>query len=136
MTTGVFQKPLVRELIIGIALVLITLAVYWPVRQYEFVNYDDPVYVYENKLVQQGLTREGFVWAFTRLAGDHTYWYPVTWLSHMVDCQLFGPHSGAHHLGNVGFHALNAALLFLLLKKLTGSSWRSAVVAALFAWHP
>jgi tetratricopeptide (TPR) repeat protein len=127
--------PRLSSLIIAL-LVLVTLALYWPVQHYEFVNYDDPVYVYENPIVLRGLTREGLAWAFGRLAGEHTYWHPLTWLSHMTDCQLFGPKPGPPHVVNVLFHALNAVLVFVVLRKMTGAHWRSAAVAGLFAWHP
>jgi tetratricopeptide (TPR) repeat protein len=125
-----------RELLVGLLLALITFGVYWPVRNYEFVNYDDPDYVYENPFVLRGFSRAGIVWAFGRVAGEHTYWHPVTWLSHMLDCQLFGSNAGGHHLVNALLHAANALLLFLALSKMTGAVWRSAMVAALFAWHP
>jgi tetratricopeptide (TPR) repeat protein len=117
-------------------LAAVTLAVYWPVGRYEFVDYDDGVYVVENPRVRAGLTPTGIVWAFARLTGDGTYWHPVTWLSHMLDCQLYGPRPGPHHLVNLGFHIANALLLFLVLGRLTRAVWRSAAVAALFALHP
>lgn len=123
-------------LFICISLVLVTLAIFWQTRHHGFLNYDDPYYVSGNEIVQKGLTREGTVWAFTRLTGQGTYWHPVTWLSHMLDCELWGVHAGRHHLVTAVLHSLNAVLLFLLLRKLTGALWRSAVVAALFAWHP
>ncbi len=125
-----------RDFLISLLLVLVTIGVYWPVRHYEFINFDDPYYVYENNFVIRGLSRDGIVWAFSQLTGEATYWHPVTWLSHMLDCQLFGTNAGMHHLVNVLFHAANAVLLFLVLKRMTGAPWRSAVVAALFAWHP
>lgn len=114
--------------------VVMTLALYWPVRSYEFVNLDDPDYVSANPMVQAGLTRDSIRWAFTQAHSSN--WHPVTWLSHMLDCHLFGLNAGAHHLVNAGFHAVNAALVFMLLVQLTGARWRSLVVAALFAWHP
>ena len=132
---GSHRRPL-RELLISALLVLVTCAVYWPVRHYDFVNHDDPVYVYENPQVQRGLSAAGVAWAFGRLTGEHTYWHPVTWLSLMLDRQLFGPGAGGFHVVNVAFHAVNAALLFLVLLRMTGACWRSAAVAALFAWHP
>ena len=125
-----------RELFISAWLVLVSFAVYWPVRHYDFVNHDDPVYVYENPHVLHGLSSEGVAWAFGRLTGEHTYWHPVTWLSLMLDSQWFGAGAGSFHMVNVLFHAANAALLFFVLKRMTGACWRSAVVAALFAWHP
>src|SRR5690348_3934354 len=85
-------------------------------------------------MVKSGLSANGIFWAFTHFYASN--WHPLTWLSHMVDCQLFGLHAGAHHLVNVAFHIANVVLLFLLLERLTGARWRSAMVAALFALHP
>ncbi len=119
---------------IALVLAAITLAVYWPARGYEFLELDDNLYITGNPVVQQGLTWPGIVWAF---AGFHaSNWHPVTWLSHMLDCSLFGATPGGHHFVNVLFHAANAVLLFLLLRRMTGAVWRAALVAALFAWHP
>src|SRR5664279_1750803 len=114
----------------------LTLAVYWPVRNHAFINFDDPVYVTENQHVQAGISRRGLAWAFLNLHGEHTYWHPVTWVSHMLDCQLFGLNPGPHHLENVAFHIANALLLLWLLNRMTGAFWRSAMVAGLFALHP
>ena len=102
---------------------------------HDFVQYDDPIYVSENPVVQRGLTREGVVWAFKHGA-DANYWTPLTWLSHMLDVQLFGPRAGPHHLVSVVLHAINSILLYFLLKKLTGAVWPSAFVGAMFAIHP
>jgi len=123
-------------ILICLLLAAVTLAVYWPVGHYEFVDYDDPVYVSENPHVGPGLTRAGMVWAFAKLTGEGTYWHPVTWLSHMLDCQFFGRKPGPHHLVSVVFHIANALLLFLVLRQMTQAVWRSAAVAALFALHP
>jgi Flp pilus assembly protein TadD len=123
-----------RPRIVCVLLALVTLLVYLPVRHYAFVDYDDPVYVTDNPIVQAGLTWSGFQWAFT--TGHASNWHPLTWLSHMVDCQLFGLNAGAHHLVNVFFHAANVVLLFLLLLRMTSALWQSALIAALFAWHP
>jgi tetratricopeptide (TPR) repeat protein len=115
-------------------LVLITAGVYWPVTGFDFTNYDDPDYITNNPMVQQGVTRAAVAWAFeTDYASN---WHPLTWISHMVDCNLYGLKPGGHHLTNLLFHAANAVLLFLVLEQLTGSVWRSWLVAALFAWHP
>lgn len=114
-------------------LAAVSLWVYWPVRHFEFTNYDDPEYVTENQVVQAGLTVAGVRYAFGHHAAN---WHPVTWLSHMADCNLFGTNPGPHHLVNALLHAVNAMLLFLGLRQLTSSTWRSALVAALFAWHP
>ena len=101
---------------------------------HEFVNYDDNPYVYENPVVQKGLTLEGFHWALTY--GEIGHWHPLTWLTHMLDCQIHGLKAGGHHLTNVLLHAGSAILLFLVLWRMTGFLWRSAFVAAVFAVHP
>ncbi|MGD0746151.1 MAG: tetratricopeptide repeat protein [Verrucomicrobiota bacterium] len=113
---------------------LITAAVYWPVGQYGFVNCDDPDYVSANPHIQQGLTPAGVAWAFQAVVASN--WHPVTCLSLMLDCQLFGKGAGAHHLVNLLFHVADALLLFLVWRRMTGEVWPSALVAALFAWHP
>mgnify|MGYP000515855873 CR=1 FL=1 len=120
----------------GICLVLAasTLAVYWQVQSCDFVNYDDNEYVTENPNVQAGLTRQGVIWAFT--TGYAANWFPLTWLSHMLDCELFGVNPGRHHLTNLLFHIANSLLLFIVLKRMTGGLWQSAFVAAAFALHP
>ncbi|MGH7994280.1 MAG: tetratricopeptide repeat protein, partial [Limisphaerales bacterium] len=117
-----------------VLLALVTLLVYLPVRHYAFTNYDDPYYVAQNAVVQAGPSWTGIKWAFTTMAANN--WHPLTWLSLMLDCQLFGLNAGWSHLVNVFFHAINTALLFLLLLRLTRAFWQSAFVAALFAWHP
>jgi tetratricopeptide (TPR) repeat protein len=119
-----------------VALAALTLTAYWPVRSCDFISYDDPVYVTENPHIRPGLTREGLVWAFARLHGEDTYWHPLTWVSHMTDCQLFGLEPMGHHIMNLVVHALNAVILFFLLRRMTGAFWRCAVAAALFALHP
>jgi hypothetical protein len=129
-------KRIPREWITGLALAAVTLTVYWPVRNHAFINYDDPIYVTGNRHVQAGISRPGVAWAFLNLHGEHTYWHPVTWVSHMLDCQLFGLNPGPHHLVNVAFHIANALLLLLALHRMTGALWRSAMVAGLFALHP
>jgi len=111
-----------------------TFSIYWPVRHYGFVDYDDDDYVFNNPVVRAGLSWSNFAWAFD---GQHNCnWHPLTWLSHMADCQLFGLNPGAMHLENVFFHCANSVLLLLLLNSMTGAFWRSAFVAALFALHP
>jgi Flp pilus assembly protein TadD len=117
-----------------IVLVLSTLLVFWQVRNFDFVNYDDNDYVSENPQVLSGLSHDGIIWAFT--TGHSSNWHPLTWLSHMLDCQLFGPDPGWMHLVNVLLHLANTLLLFTVLKKMTGSLWPSAFVAAAFALHP
>jgi protein O-mannosyl-transferase len=116
------------------AIVLVTLAVYWPVTTFQFLSYDDPDFVTANSHVQAGLTANGFLWAWHSEVARN--WHPVTMLSHMLDCQLFGLNPGGPHLVNLLWHAANAVLLFYLLQRMTGALWRSALVAALFAWHP
>ena len=123
-----------RDLAAFVLLVLVTLAVYGQVVDHGFVNYDDNEYVYENPHVQQGLTGKGSGWAFTTTRTGN--WHPVTWLSHMLDCELFGLTAGYHHLVNVFLHILNSVLLYLVLRCMTGEVWRSAMVAAMFALHP
>jgi tetratricopeptide (TPR) repeat protein len=123
-----------RTALLCVALALTTIVVYWPVRGQQFVNMDDELYVTENPHVLNGLTSESVRWAFTTSHGTH--WLPVTWLSHMLDCQLFGVHAGAHKLVNVTFHIASTVLLFLVLKRATSDIWPSAFVAAVFALHP
>ena len=118
----------------SLALVLVTCALYWPVRHFDFVEYDDPEYVTENPTVRNGITCDGLAWSVVDAHAAN--WHPITWISHMLDCQLFGMQPGAHHLVNALLHALNSVLLFLLLRSMTGAFWRSALVAALFACHP
>jgi len=124
-----------RWWIAGLLFVL-AIGVFFPVGSHEFINYDDPDYVTSNAHVQPGLTSEGIQWAFSRLHGESTYWHPVTWISHMLDCQFFGLNASAHHFVNALIHALNVTLLFFLLYRMTGSLGRSLVVSALFAVHP
>ena len=125
-----------RTILVCALLSAATLAVYWPVLHNGFVNYDDNCYIVQNREIQAGVTWQGLAWAFGRLHGDSTYWHPLTWVSHMVDCQLFGLKPAGHHLVSVLFHALNSVLVFLLFKRLTGAFWRSALLAAFFALHP
>ena len=124
----------VTSILICLGLVAITWAVFGRTLGNDFVNFDDHVYVYDNPLVVRGLSIEGVIGAFT-----HTHarnWHPLTTLSHMLDCQLYGLKAGGHHLTNVILHTISALLLFLLLKQMTSALWQSAFVAALFAIHP
>ena len=123
-----------RSFLICILLIVVTFAVYWPVYSYEFVRYDDDTYVTNNRQVKSGLSREGIRWAFT--TGHGSNWHPLTWLSHMLDYQLFGLNSGAHHIINVLFHIANTLLLFVVLTRMTGALWASGFVAAVFGLHP
>jgi hypothetical protein len=116
------------------ALVLAILGVYWQVSHHEFILFDDPSYITENSHVNTGLSPANIGWAFST---THAYnWHPLTWISHMLDCQLFGLKAGCHHLVNVFLHCLNAVLLFLIFHRMTQAIWQSAFVAALFALHP
>lgn len=116
------------------SLVIGTFLVFGGALRHGFVNYDDDQYVYENPQVSRGLTTDGAVWAFTHRYSNN--WHPLTWLSHMTDCEIFGLKPDGHHLTSVTLHAFNAMLLFLLLRRLTGSIWRTTFIAALFAIHP
>ncbi len=116
------------------ALIVITLLVFWQVRNFDFVSYDDGNYVYENDYVLTGLTPDSIAWAFT--TGESANWHPLTWLSHITDVQIFGLRPGTMHLINLLFHIANTLLLFALMKRFTSSLWPSAFVAAAFAIHP
>src|SRR5512132_287594 len=127
-------KPRVTDLLVCLGLVAVTWAVFGQTLAHDFVNFDDHVYVYENPLVVRGLSTEGIIDAFR-----HTHarnWHPLTTVSHVLDCQLYGLNAGGHHLTNVILHTISVLLLFLVLKQMTGRLWQSAFVAALFAIHP
>ncbi len=125
---------------ICISLAVLTWVVFGQLLQYDFINYDDPRYVYENTNITNGLTIGGIAWAFTHIHSMN--WHPLTTISHMLDCQLYGLKPGAHHFTNVLLHSIVAILLLLVLQRMTGgpsgtgSIWRSAFVAAVFAIHP
>jgi tetratricopeptide (TPR) repeat protein len=119
---------------LGVALAVLTVALYAPVLRCQFLDFDDSVYVTANRHVQAGVNGAGVIWAFSHPVGGN--WHPVTVLSHMLDCQIYGLRPWGHHLTNVLLHAANTVLLFLLLTKLTGAVGRSLLVAALFAAHP
>jgi predicted negative regulator of RcsB-dependent stress response len=122
-------------LIIATVLVLATLIVYQqPLAKCQFINYDDPAYVTDNPHVQEGLTQASVRWAFTSV--EVSNWHPITWISHMTDVHLFEMNPAAHHFSSLFFHILTAVVLFLLLHRMTGAVWKSALVAALFALHP
>ncbi len=120
--------------IITIVLMLVTVMIYWPVRSFEFVTLDDVEYVTQKPWVQTGLTWNGFQRAWTEPVAAN--WHPLTMLTHMTDCQLFGMNSGWHHLTNLAFHVACTVLVFWVLLSMTGRLWPAAVVAAVFAWHP
>ena len=119
--------------IICILLGVLILAVYWKVQYHEFVNYDDGRYITENKHIKD-FSKENFIWAFTQ--SHSANWHPVTWLSHMLDVQLYGLNPRGHHLTSLALHIANSLLLFLVFARMTGSIWRSCFVASLFAFHP
>ena len=134
-TAGVTRRDQrAANFIIALALVVLTVAAFLPVRHNGFILYDDPAYITRNEHVAGGLTGAGLAWALTGTASDN--WHPLTWASHMLDVTLFGMQPAAHHLTSLLLHALAAALLFLVLAALTGRRWPSALVAALFAIHP
>jgi tetratricopeptide (TPR) repeat protein len=123
-----------QRLIIYAVLTVVIFAVFWQVNQFDFINFDDNVYVTQNSHIQSGLTAEGVRWAFsTKYFG---LWNPLVWLSFMFDYQLYGLNAGGYHLTNLILHIMSALLLFWLFNRMTGAIWRSAFVAALFALHP
>jgi len=129
MQSGKYDAPVIYAV-----LCIITLAVFMPVSRCDFISFDDPQYITANPKVSGGLSVENSRWAFT--TGHASNWHPITWLSHMVDCEIFGINPGGHHITNLLLHIINTLLLFALLKKVTGKVWQSGFVAALFALHP
>lgn len=121
-------------LLVSLGLLGLVWVVFGQTLGHDFVNYDDPSYVYENPRITAGLSLSGIGWAFTHVHGQN--WHPLTTISHMWDCQVYGMRAGGHHLTNVLLHALGSVLLFFGLRQLTGATWRSAIVAAVFAIHP
>ncbi len=128
------MRPHRLQLMVCLFLIVATIAAYSQVRNHEFINFDDNLYVTENFHVQAGLTLKGVKWALTTT--NVAYWHPVTWLSLMLDYELYGLSSRGYHLSNLLFHILSTLLLFVVLKRMTGAHWQSAFVAALFALHP
>lgn len=123
-----------QKLIVYLALVFITFAVYGQVPQFDFINVDDDFFITNNSHIRLGMTLEGIQWAFGSTYGQ--FWFPLTWLSWMLDYQIYGLNAGGYHLTNVILHALCSILLFALFHRMTGAVWRSAFVAAFFAFHP
>jgi hypothetical protein len=119
---------------ICLALAAIVFAVYMQVGNHEFLSYDDNVYVTANSNVTGGLSVKNIIWAFTSFEASN--WHPVTWLSHMIDAELYDLNPRGHHLSSVAIHAQATILLFLLLLRMTGAFWKSSCVAVLFAIHP
>jgi tetratricopeptide (TPR) repeat protein len=123
-----------RDLLICVLISAAIIVAYWPVQHYDLISLDDIDYITGNPYVKTGLTWQSFSWA---LKDVHTgYWHPLTWVSHMLDYQIFGSRVGGHHWTNVIFHIANSVLLYIILKRVSGAAWRSAFVAALFAVHP
>ena len=132
--TGLHTSPRSRTVLFGLLLAIATLALYCPVHTHPFLNYDDSLYVTENDQVQAGTTWLTVKWAFTTF--EVGTWHPLTWLSHALDCQLYGLDPSGHHDTSLLLHVLNVVLLFWVLQAATGYVGRSAMVAALFALHP
>jgi tetratricopeptide (TPR) repeat protein len=131
---SIWQHPQNLSLWTVAALLLVIGLTYGQVWHYDFVNYDDPTYVTDNPYVRSGVTVKNLQWAFT--TGQDGNWFPLTWVSHILVCQLFGVQAGAHHIANVLLHAPSTLLLFALLRRWTKAYWRSAFVALVFAIHP
>ncbi len=132
--TGESGSPPHLKLLIIFSLILATFVTFEQVRTSEFLNFDDTLYVTHNPIVKSGLTPRGVIWAFT--TGYASNWHPLTWLSHMLDCELYGLRPGPHHLTSLWLHIATTLLLFLVLKSMTGELWKSSFGAALFALHP
>ena len=134
----ILEPPQGRNFAITVVICILLAAITWGVfgqtLRHEFVNYDDETYVYGKAIITDGITLPGVIWAFTHSHARN--WHPLTTISHMLDCQLFGLKAGWHHFDNVLLHTIAVVLLFLVLRALTGAIWRSAFVAALFAIHP
>ena len=128
------MDPFSRKAAICLALAVLTLSVFWQLKDHSFINYDDNLYITENSQVQAGLSRAGFLWAFGTTATGN--WHPLTWLSLMLDWQLYGENPGGHHISALILHLVNTLLLFLVMSRLTQRLWPAALVAALFALHP
>lgn len=119
---------------IGVVMIAMVLAVYSQLAGHDFIDFDDGAYILNNTHVRTGLTFENIRWAFTSL--EESNWHPLTWISHMMDCQVYGIHPAGHHLTSLFLHVANTLLLFLVLRTATGNLWKSALVAALFGIHP
>src|SRR6267142_1529307 len=126
-----FERP---DLLILLGLAIVTFGIYAQVIGHQFITLDDPTYIQENPMVNRGVTLPGLAWAFTTFHA--TNWHPLTWISHMIDCQFFGTNAGRHLLVNALIHVANTLLVFLFLLRTTSARWPSALVAALFALHP
>ena len=134
MVKTIKSPILFRNVLVYSVIILATLSVYLPVKDFDFVVYDDSKYVFDNPRVLGGLTFKNVLWSL--IATEASNWHPLTWISHMTDIQIFGLNAGSHHLISVGFHILNSVLLLVWLNTITGEFWKSSFVAALFALHP
>jgi protein O-mannosyl-transferase len=130
------HSPAPRATILGVSifLVAITWLVFGETLRHPSINFDDQAYVFENPKINTGLTSTGVLWAFTHSHVGN--WHPLTWISHMLDCQLFGLNAGGHHFTNVLLHTIAVILLFLVFREMTGALLRSAFAAAVFAIYP
>ncbi len=127
-----------RSLFICLFLTVSTLSVYLQVVNFDFISLDDDCYIYENRYIQNGPTGKCISWSFnfTNRDQNNSYWHPLSWMSHSLDCHLYSLNAGMHHLTNLIIHILNSILLFLVFKRMTGEVWKSAFVASRFALHP
>lgn len=132
-TKSLWSHPRIK-LFIGIGLIAVTLAIFWPVQNFEFIDLDDDVYITNNRHVQSGLTWEGLIWSFT--TAHSSEWHPLTWLSHMADSELYGLNPRGHHFTNLLFHTANVLILFLVLSRMSRNVWVSGLIAMVFAIHP
>ena len=126
----------VGEALICLCLIVVTLSAYGQVRHHDFIDFDDDIYVTSNRYVQNGLTVDGLKWALGTHNEHRTYWHPLTWLSHMLDVQMFGVKAGSSLMVNVLLHILNSVLLYIVLRRWSDSWWPAAIAATLFALHP
>lgn len=127
------KRPYIK-LLISLFLTMVVFTAYFQVKDLDFINFDDDIYITNNRYVQEGLTVKGLAWAFTTTHAAN--WHPITWISHMIDCELYGLNPMGHHWTNLQIHIANTLLLFFIFQQMTGAMWRSAFVAALFAVHP
>lgn len=123
-----------QRLWICLLLAFLTALIYWQVQNHAFLDHDDGTYVTENSYIQPGFAMKSLAWALSATYASN--WHPLTWISHLLDVQLFGLKPAGHHLVNLLFHIANTLLLFLVLSRMTRALWQSAFVAALFALHP
>jgi tetratricopeptide (TPR) repeat protein len=136
MKNSIFARPRLQALLLSVLLVAATVAVYAPVLNYPFIDFDDPLYVMENPKVRSGLSWDTLRWSFTGASESTNYWVPLTWISFLIDSEISGVDPGGYHRTNLLLHAANSLLLFLLLLRATGCLRRSWMVAMLFAVHP